>query len=1050
MNTKVVLMLILLLAGVVQADPTVTTDVYRIDSSTTRTYDPLSIPRWQIFAGEADGKVGLLMANYFPTTSTTFYMSNNLDSTTRWVLKKTESPTYQAHNHGHISFYKDTVYWGRSAKQSIRMYSLGTSSMTELATWSSNFTTDANQYVIAVQRVPGSDTVLAVSRGTTEPGNTNILYWLSDDKGVTFDSMGLAVNYTAVGSDIRIGMFLYDNSVGIVADTAHTGIVSNGPSLYWWNRSTQSWTSLGKPFTTTSDGYRCFGAIADKDTTLISWHAKDDAGASDMDTFLVAYKHKGGSWSSQTKIFAGSGTGEAMAPYLSMSHILATGRTVMFHNFHVGATADIFMRYMKSDYTWSDTIRVTNNGAAWKFTTIQQVPAAHGDVTYLSYTFDTVIAGTTYHMANMVRVNFLETADTVVMSSFPYTITQDSTTYIMNANGSSTTNGIMFDNTSNATIEDIVIDGQGYNLTFGTAGTAHSGSSPEISDIGIQMASKSINRMVVKNVKFLHNPPASERDSTNECWAMGMRWGASVRNSTIDNCTFKVVGRQSKISWAAGGSLQYNNDIKDCIFIDSCHAWERRDYWVEQAMMVFWGHNTIPTASDFQYHFKIYGCSTAVAFWNNLYIESDSGVFDVYDNYWKSDGWNSLYGVLQLPSAGNNMTTATENYVIALRADNVVAQGNRIKFHDNVIESGSDHSGSRGIFVSGVESVNWNYDDSAVAIYNNTFNIHNGFDGYVGYTIGILIRDAWKGVRVHNNTWDIPNYHTPPNGSYSNGPSTGLRLTANPGENLYFRHNTVKCYFVDAFTWDETNGDAGEQASCVHPDENEMNSGNLWVDSNTFITNNIFFDIGYGNGNGGNFQTIGNKFEWYGGQYSTGADRWVWYAGNVWNNTINSYGNWLQDSRFDSSIAETKLMASDAEADSVQIGLKYTLTVTVIDTLDQPVSGAAVTVTNAYGHQVASGTTNASGIYAPVVKTYDLYNDTWSNPDSTAFNPFVVEASLGADSADTSYTVSWNTKAVTLTLAATAAPPDTTAPARTVIRGNVIFKGNVVLRRRQE
>jgi hypothetical protein len=559
------------------------------------------------------------------------------------------------------------------------------------------------------------------------------------------------------------------------------------------------------------------------------------------------------------------------------------------------------------------------------------------------------------------------------------------------------------------------------------------------------MASKSINRMICKNVKFLHNPPDSERDSTNECWAMGMRWGASVRNSRIQNCTFKVVGRQSKISWAAGGSLQYNNDIVDCIFIDSMHAFDRRDYWVEQGMMIFWGHNTIPnSAGDFQYHFRMYGCSTVVAFWNNLYIESDSGVFDIYDNAFYSDGWNSL------DTAGQpqDMTTATENYPVALRADNVVAQGNRIKFHNNRVRSGTNHSGSRGIFVSGVESINWLYDDSSVAIYDNTFEVHNGYDGYVGYTIGMLIRDAWAGVRVHGNTWDIPNYHTPPNGSYSDGPSCGLRLTANPGENLYFKHNTVKCYFVDAFTWDETNGDGGEQASCIHSDETYQGSSNILIDSNTLITNNIFVDIGYGNGNGGSFQTIGNRFEWYGDQYSTGAERWVWYAGNVWTNTRNSFGNYLQDSYFDSLIPETRLYVGDEEADSLSIGLKATLTITVVNGSAVPVPGAAVTVTDAYGHLVASGTTDASGIYAPVVKYYELFNDTWPNPDSTAFNPFALHASYSGDTDDSSYVVAWDQKTVTLTLAATEPPSSTPTPGAIIIGG--VYKGDVVLGKPQE
>jgi hypothetical protein len=615
----------------------------------------------------------------------------------------------------------------------------------------------------------------------------------------------------------------------------------------------------------------------------------------------------------------------------------------------------------------------------------------------------TLIAGASY-------------AGRVTITSLPYTIsTSNDTFYISGTKLTSQTIGLSFA----AGVQNVLVDGQGDTILFGAAGSAPTGSSPVVGDIGIKLNNGSVTNTIIRNLKVLHAPPASMRDSTVPCWALAVRWGPANKGVRLEGCTFKVVGRNSKIMYSGGGS--YNNDIVNCVFIDSCHAFLRRDYWAEQSMINLQDFNKAKSlGSDFQYHWKIVGCSVAVAFWSNVHLEGDSTVADFDNNYWFTDGWNSLYGT----SEANSMTTATENYAIALRqGDNAIADGCRIKVRNNRFRAGTAHSGGRGIFISGVEGINYNYDDSCIAIYNNDFNVHQGFDGYAATIKGIIMREDWGNVRVHHNNIVIPMYQNPPNNGYGQGPSSGVQLTANTGYNLYMKHNTISTYFVDNFTFDERVGSGGVAAYCVVLDENYMNSPNLLIDSNTFITNNVFIRWGFFNGHGGNPQFRGNTFQYYNGTSPNNDNTWTAYLGYGAPSSQHAYNNYLIDPIFTNGVSETHVVVSDAEPDSLSLGYKVTLAVAVRGSNSLPVANATVTIRNNYGFVVGTGLTNAAGVFSGLVTYRNLFNAAFSNADSTNYNPFSIKAKKGSDSTTVSYTVGWNTKSPQVVLANTIGDP---------------------------
>ena len=142
-------------------------------------------------------------------------------------------------------------------------------------------------------------------------------------------------------------------------------------------------------------------------------------------------------------------------------------------------------------------------------------------------------------------------AGRVTITALPYTIsTSNDTFYISGTKLTSQTVGLSFA----AGVQNVLVDGQGDTILFGAAGSAPTGSSPVVGDIGIKLNNGSVTNTIIRNLKVLHAPPASMRDSTVPCWALAVRWGPSNKGVRLEGCTFKVVGRNSKIMYSGGGS----------------------------------------------------------------------------------------------------------------------------------------------------------------------------------------------------------------------------------------------------------------------------------------------------------------------------------------------------------------------------------------------------------------------------------------------------------------------------------------------------------------
>lgn len=388
------LLLLLIFASPVMAQTSITVQHYAIDSSTSQVFNPLSIPRFQIAPLSGAGDAVFYTHGF--TGNNAFVMTYNLDSTVRWVGKNMGAVNDL--DHAHISVYRDTVYLGRNSDN--RLYALtrtGIDSLQTLFTYQWPLT-ETDLYIASAYRLPGSDTVISISRGLDD--NNAIRYWISTDKGQSFGPQQWLVNRVGTGR-VRIGAMIYDNTVAVVVDSGDYSI-----GWYTWNRSTRQWMNDGKTFNRSM--YRGFAGNAYLDTIRFVIGSRDNV-VGGIDSVLWAFKSKNASTWTQGA-FQSFTADVGVPPYVALTYIEASRRLVLFYSQSDYANDDsisIYMRYWRPEITnWSSPTKVSRGRYVWKVTTAQRVPASHGDVCYAMYPCIRTVGGSNYNFADVVRITF--------------------------------------------------------------------------------------------------------------------------------------------------------------------------------------------------------------------------------------------------------------------------------------------------------------------------------------------------------------------------------------------------------------------------------------------------------------------------------------------------------------------------------------------------------------------------------------------------------------------------------------------------------------------
>ncbi len=583
-------------------------------------------------------------------------------------------------------------------------------------------------------------------------------------------------------------------------------------------------------------------------------------------------------------------------------------------------------------------------------------------------------------------------ADQTLIMSLPYTVTTADNYDTLRLSVSHMTSpgrAITF----SSDVHDIYLDLASDTLTWGTAG--------DVNTYGIWLASNYMYNITIDGGYFIHNPPVERRGPDVLLRSRAVRLGGRSHDITIKNTFFSIYGRNSQMIYSEGG--EYNIRIENCIFDDHKESFTARDMWADAAMIAIWNQNSI-SEPDFEYHYFIQACSTVNSHWANLYLHGDGIVAEVADNYFIVDARNDF------DSAGALYGSASQCYSVSIRGGN---SGSRIKFHDNILRSGTDYAGGRGLFISGIDGISL-HPDSSINIYNNDIFVHQGFDEEYTTLNGIIVRQGWSNIILKGNTIVCVGDTSQGLGNaYGKGPISGIRLTSGIGgeRDLKIVGNTIKTYFTGNWTPNYSYGGDGMFAACIVFDEFAMNVPNVVVDSNWFESNDLGIRWGFGNGHGGNITARDNYFNSYNNEIN-----YTFYLGDGWSATRHAYDNWIINPIMQGTASDTSIYISDYESDSLSIGFRVTLISSVYGVNGLPVPGASVWVTNAYGENVGQGITNGNGIYSVDVTYWWESNDTFSQGDSMAFNNLIIKTKKETDSTSILYSVSSQTRHPSLVL----------------------------------
>lgn len=376
------------------------------------------------------------------------------------------------------------------------------------------------------------------------------------------------------------------------------------------------------------------------------------------------------------------------------------------------------------------------------------------------------------------------------------------------------------------------------------------------------------------------------------------------------------------------------------------------------------------------------------------------------------------------------MTTATECYALATRVSDVTALRNKegiiARFIRNTIRSGNNYMGGRGIFIAGANGRNYNYIDSCIYVYGNNIIVHQGYDYYTTNLIGLLLRESWGHVIIDSNF--VTCIGIDGNGvdtSYGRGPMSAFRLTTSTigladsafcEGNLKVTRNTFDTYYEG--NWTENIGTtSGTFGAALLLDDYRPEVQNVFFSNNIWKSASICIRWGFGNGDGGSVLLNNDTFSFHNdtGSYAM----YLGYGATHYDSKNNIINNcWFKDGAL-----VTDVLCSDAELDSMQVEIQYTISIYVVGNNALPVANAEVKIINNYNNQVAVGSTGIDGIYLYNLRTGWYVNSLYAGTDSVNYIPITVWAKKYNDSNYVSMSPSQSIRNDTVLLVNTPGPP---------------------------
>lgn len=631
-------------------------------------------------------------------------------------------------------------------------------------------------------------------------------------------------------------------------------------------------------------------------------------------------------------------------------------------------------------------------------------------------------------------------ATIITVNSLPVTISNSNDTIRFSGN-LSLANGVAI--TIQTGANNVLIDGQGRTISFGTSGQNYarasaSGTGRSLGPKGISAGT--ITGLIVRDLTLTEGAPAEScqvqtfRTTDYGTWATGLAI-SNVRNALFENVNVNVAGGNAQCIRTDGtGSTTagYNVTFRNCNINSDITHFYSRSQWEEQAVVNLFNPCLRWDQPDYQFHYKFAVCSLE-GNWSIIHtdgaIPSNSSLINkpliiVDSSDFLIDHRNDNNSVTY-PGWGNN--NSGEAYCIALRwgdqhAANASQNWDRARITNNTFRSGTAHGGGHGIFASGTDAPGSTDSMNTVYIAHNTFNLHHGralgasfIDGY-----GMKIREDPSNFWIEDN--DITIVGNTEGVATSYGPNVigielntpyngGVAMTnGNSIRGMKIRNNTIRAYSLDPQSSGNTEGRCFQFSEYY-----TTGTYDNVIDSNTLITNGAFYVTGEfnGPGGGGNTTIRANSHAYYGGTSPNDNSTFYWYGGGSGSQSLDGTDWVFLDGTFSNSVSDIHGGLLGSITGQRDWSVRYTLSPRVLGSNGAPVRGASVTITNAYGQVVGTGTTNSDGRIEAVVTRYYEANYT---ADSTAFNPFSIQATKLTDVRTISHNLEWNAKAPDITL----------------------------------
>ncbi len=319
------------------------------------------------------------------------------------------------------------------------------------------------------------------------------------------------------------------------------------------------------------------------------------------------------------------------------------------------------------------------------------------------------------------------------------------------------------------------------------------------------------------------------------------------------------------------------------------------------------------------------------------------------------------------------------------------------KVHDNVITTGTEHQGGRGILLENCNGTA----EQPILVYNNDVTASNGPSGENrdGWSRVCRVRAIDGGttdyVKVYNNIFRCIVDNDPATTAYGRrGVAMAFGIGGSGPDHLWVENNTIICSTLTTGTFE---ANAAEYAvSDVIPVActiryNHYRGGN----------NIVYFGDAYNGFSGHDLTLEGDTLSFI----STGGEGVTWYVGEDWGTADDIVA---RDCIFLNGASETDIEYRGAGGD---VTFQKTLKVRGIGNNGLLVPDAQVTAVNGYGQTVLNSTTVGG-----TAETLASYRYESSGADSTNFNPFQITLTRSGETIDTTVTLDDKTRYIDIQL----------------------------------